>query len=91
MSIIIVAAIGLILGFTSHITNKGWAKKALGALEGMTVVSAFNWLFYITSMWWWLAMILGIVCYALYLMILQALLRTRVVVDQSGDIEQKTV
>jgi hypothetical protein len=83
MSILIVAVLGIILGFTSHITNPWWPKKVLGIIEGLTVVSAANWLFYSLGLWWWVAMLLGIVTYAIYLMVLQGLLRTQVLVDQA--------
>lgn len=80
MSLLIAALLGMILGFTSHITNP-WPKKVLGIVEGFTVVSAANWLFYSIGLWWWVAMLLAIVTYALYLMLMQALLRTQVTVQ----------
>ncbi len=83
MSILIVAVLGAILGYTSHITNPWWPKKVLGIIEGLTVVSAANWLFYCLGLWWWVAMLLGIIVYALYLMALQLLLKTQVLVDQA--------
>jgi len=80
MSLLIVAVLGAILGFTSHITNP-WPKKFLGIVEGFTIVSAANWMFYCIGLWWWLAMLLAIVVYALYLMVMQALLRTQIAVQ----------
>lgn len=77
MSILIAFVLGGVLGFTSHIKQSKW-NKTLGVIEGVTIVSAANWLFINLGLWWWVSLLLAIVVYAIYLMILQMLVRTRV-------------
>lgn len=81
MSILIAFVLGGILGFTSHIRQSKW-NRALGVIEGISVVSAANWLFMNLGLWWWVSLLVAIVVYAIYLMILQMLMKTRIPVDQ---------
>lgn len=81
MSILIAAVLGAALGFTSHIRQSKW-NKVIGVIEGLVVVSVGNWIFYNIGLWWWASILLGIVVYAIYLIFIQSLMKTRVVVDQ---------
>ena len=77
MSILIAFVLGGVLGYTSHIRQSKW-NRALGVIEGLTIVSAANWFFGNMNMWWWVALLLAIIVYAFYLMIMQLLMRKKV-------------
>lgn len=83
MILIIVTIIGSVLGYTSHIKSKP-ANKVIGILEGLTVVSAFFWLFYNLNWWRWLEILLAIIAYALYLLIIQSLARQSVYISSDN-------
>ena len=84
MIIFVAAIIGLVLGYTSHIKAKR-PNKAMGMIEGFTVVTASFWIFYNLNLWWWLGILLSIIAYALYLMILQALTRRSISVVMGAE------
>lgn len=81
MTLLIAAALGAVLGYTSHIKQSLWS-RVQGIAEGLAIVSAANWLFYNLNILWWLSLILAVVVYALYLMIMQLLLKAKVGVPQ---------
>ena len=72
MWLILSILIGAALGFSSHIRGTKM-DKVEGVGEGLAVVSGASWLFISLSVWWWAAIILAILVFALYLLALQAL------------------
>jgi len=81
MSILIAFVLGGVLGYTSHI-KQTVPSRILGIIEGLTIVSAANWFFTNLGFWWWVALLLAIVTYAIYLMLFQLLVKVRVPVNQ---------
>lgn len=77
MFLLVSGLLGIILGVTSHLYGN-WGERLLGAIEGFSVITAFTWLFYSLNLWWWLAMILAVLVFAVYLIILEALTRNPV-------------
>ena len=72
MFLLISAVLGIALGITSHLYGN-WGERLLGAIEGFSVITGFTWLFYSLNLWWWLAMILSVLVFAVYLIIIEAL------------------
>ena len=72
MWLILAVLIGIVLGFSSHVRGTKM-DKIEGMGEGLAVVSGASWFFITIGVWWWAAIILAILVFALYLLALQAL------------------